>query len=198
MPTGYTAPVVDGDMTSPADFILNCARAFGALVTLRDSPNAPIPDELKPSTYHAEQAEKAKASLAELAVMPIAEAEEEARRQHRAAVARWQEGKAKSEQVAERLAAMKAAIEAWVPPTADHLGLKDFMLDQLDQTIRFDGTFTTPSPEFIGGPLWLADLIGKAQRDIEYHTTRQAEENERVAECNAWLAALRSSLPQEG
>lgn len=195
MPTGYTAPVVDGEMTSPADFILNCARAFGALVSLRDSPRAPIPDELQPSTYHAEQAEAAQARLDDLLTTDAGEAEAEARRAHDAAMGRWRDGRAKTDRVLGRLTEMRAAIVEWTPPTPDHEGLKEFMLDQLDQTIRYDGTFDTPAPEFVPGPERLAARIAAAEWDIEYHTAEQERENERVAERNAWLAALRASLP---
>lgn len=38
MPTGYTAPVVDGEVTELKEFVWRCARAFGALVYLRDDP----------------------------------------------------------------------------------------------------------------------------------------------------------------
>jgi hypothetical protein len=49
MPTGYTAPIADG-MTFE-QFALGCARAFGALVTMRDEPSdAPIPERLEPDT----------------------------------------------------------------------------------------------------------------------------------------------------
>lgn len=51
MPTGYTAAIADGiDFKT---YALSCARAFGALVEMRDEPaNAPIPEEFKPSSYY--------------------------------------------------------------------------------------------------------------------------------------------------
>ncbi len=59
MPTGYTAAVQNGTVTRFADFAMNCARAFGALVELRDEMDAPIPDTFKPSTHHSESLKKA-------------------------------------------------------------------------------------------------------------------------------------------
>ena len=35
MPTGYTAAVCSGEITEIKDFALSCARAFGALITMR-------------------------------------------------------------------------------------------------------------------------------------------------------------------
>ena len=44
MPIGYTSKLHDGDQPFN-EFIMSCARAFGALVTMRDDPNdAPIPE----------------------------------------------------------------------------------------------------------------------------------------------------------
>lgn len=53
MPTGYTAAVCDGKITEFPAFALQCARAFGALITMRDDAmNAPIPEEIKPDTSY--------------------------------------------------------------------------------------------------------------------------------------------------
>jgi hypothetical protein len=49
-------------------YALNCARAFGACVTLRDEPGGGenIPDEFTPSDYNAKAAQKARDELAAL------------------------------------------------------------------------------------------------------------------------------------
>ena len=63
MPTGYTADLYDGKDVSFEDFTLNCARAFGALVSLRDEPDAEIPDEFKVDEFYVKRFEKAKEEL---------------------------------------------------------------------------------------------------------------------------------------
>jgi hypothetical protein len=64
MPTGYTAAIKDG--ISFQQFAMACARAFGALVMMRDEPSsAPIPD-FQPSNFHVEHLELARAELARL------------------------------------------------------------------------------------------------------------------------------------
>lgn len=53
MPTGYTYPVAEEKVDTLAEFALQCARAFGACVTMRDEPsNKPIPEEFKPSLHY--------------------------------------------------------------------------------------------------------------------------------------------------
>ena len=44
MPTGYTAGILEGETFE--QYALQCAKAFGALVMMRDEPSdAPIPDQ---------------------------------------------------------------------------------------------------------------------------------------------------------
>lgn len=47
MPTGYTDAIKDG--ISFNQFILSCARAFGALITMRDEPSS-VPEGLARGT----------------------------------------------------------------------------------------------------------------------------------------------------
>jgi hypothetical protein len=50
MPTGYTAAVADGTITEFPDFAMQCARAFGTLVLMRDEPqDAAIPEKFEPA-----------------------------------------------------------------------------------------------------------------------------------------------------
>ena len=64
MPTGYTHPVQEGKITELRDFALNCARAFGACVTMRDDPSdTPIPGKFEPSDYHIKALKEAKEDL---------------------------------------------------------------------------------------------------------------------------------------
>ena len=38
MPTGYTAYIEDGDITTGKDFLMLCSRAFGVAIDVRDEP----------------------------------------------------------------------------------------------------------------------------------------------------------------
>ena len=53
MPTGYTVALYEGKDVTFEDFVMGCSRAFGALISLRDEPNAPIPEEFKVSELPA-------------------------------------------------------------------------------------------------------------------------------------------------
>lgn len=194
MPTGFTAPVLEG--ISFEDFIWRCARGMGALVTLRDEPlDAPVPERLEPSSWNASELKKAEARLAELETMTLAQARTAAAADYREAAGRVREANARTRLHAKRLRSMLAQVQAWEPPTADHRGMKDFMLQQLGETLRFDGE-PMPSPMRLPPREWLTAHLEKARRDVEYHRQHHAEEVERTEQRNRWLADLRASVPQ--
>lgn len=195
MPTGYTADLYDGKDQSFPEFALACARAFGALILMRDDPkDAPIPDEFAPDDYHVKKIAEARAEFDRLVSMTNVEADAEAVR----LADEWDAARAAEE--ATRLArkaryeAMRDEAEAWDPPTSEHQGLKEFMVKQLTESIDFDCfTYEFPSPPR-DGSTWRHEAVAKAKRDIEYHTAEHAKEVERAAGRSAWVQALRHSL----
>jgi hypothetical protein len=193
MPTGYTYEVVEGKVTDFPTFALTCARAFGACITMRDEPaDAPIPEEFAPSTYSATRLIEAKAKLEQLRAMTLEQVAA-------AAVAAYEQGcrsadEYDAKQAAEdnRLDAMLTEVEKWTPPTAEHVEMKTFMVEQL--TISRHGDYRASRPKKLTGKEWLEDAIRQAMRDVEYHTAEQAKEEERAKGRTAWVKALRQSL----
>lgn len=52
MPTGYTAFIEDGDITTSKEFLLLCLRNFGIAIDVRDEPlTVPTPTHFKPCVY---------------------------------------------------------------------------------------------------------------------------------------------------
>jgi hypothetical protein len=90
MPTGYTAPIADG-MTFE-QYALGCARAFGALVTMRDEPSdAPIPEKLEPDTYYQRSLEASQLELDRVMSLTAAEIVAETDKSYLADYECWQE-----------------------------------------------------------------------------------------------------------
>jgi hypothetical protein len=192
MPTGYTAAVCDGKLTEFRDFALSCARAFGALITMRDDPmDAPIPDKIEASSYSAQRYAGAKERLAQLRTMTPEQAEVAAFKAHQEAAANAAKWNADADSENERLEAMRQKVLAWTPPTPDHVNLKDFMVEQLTISKH---TYRHEIPGRLTGQAWLSEQIATAERDIEYHGKSQREENERAAGRTAWIKALKSSI----
>lgn len=195
MPTGYTAAIEKG--ISFEQFVWSCARGMGALIMMRDdASDAPIPESFKPSPYNAEALAKANTRVAELQAMTSDVAEVEAAKSYDAELASHTKILADKAALLSKYEAMQERVSAWVPPTNDHKGFRSFMLEQISESIRFDcGTSYYTAPERLTGGEWLARELDKAHRDVAYHAKANVEEIERTNGRNAWVAALRQSVP---
>lgn len=197
MPTSYTTGVQDGAITTLEEFALNCARAFGALVTMRDAPaGTPIPDAFTPSDYNQKAADAAAVRFDMLSKLTEQECESAAQAAFVATLQAKSRYNAERQQFANRYRAMIVKVERWTPPTPDHAGLREFMIAQLNESLRFDCSelYADDDPDTLSGAQWLAEQIESAKKDVSYHLKEQDEENKRTAGRNAWIKALRESL----
>lgn len=199
MASGYTYPVRDGEVTSLTEFALSCARAMGAAIHQRDDgagPIAEVPDSS--SEYAARRLAFARDHLAEaLARTPNewAALQEQRRAQVEEAYAAAALERA---QHRERYEAMLLQVMAWTPPSAAHEGLKTFMIEQLQDSIRFDCDITESSvPPLIEPEVYAAREIDAARRTLALAEEYWDQEQERVATQRAWVRDLRASLPSE-
>jgi hypothetical protein len=195
MSTGYTAAIKDGiDFKT---YAMDCARAFGACITLRDDPGGGgcIPDTFAPSDYHLKAMQKAVSELAELDLMTTDEIEYEADKEwHYNEAQRLARLKDERKRL-EAYKAMLAKVEAWIPPTPDHVKLKDFMRSQIAQSITFECNTPCNMP-FIkqSGSAWADKKRNNLKENVRYHEREYASEVERAATSTEWVRALRASL----
>jgi len=194
MPTGYTLDLYNGKDVTFEEFVLKCARAFGALIDMRDeSMDAPIPEQFEPSDYHLTELIKAKKRLEEAKKWNEKIAEQEAERAYHEALKKREEFVKKNKLIRKRYEDMLSKVREWKPPTPDHVDLKKFMIQQLEDSIEFD-CFIPEMPQRLSGKEFKEQQIRKALDDIEYHEKEYAKEVNRVHERNKWLLLLRESL----
>lgn len=194
MPTGYTSMIIDGDGCDFKTFALQCARAFGALVEMRDDAmDAPIPDEFKPSDYNKKELDKATKELAKVQTITDKQAERQAEEQFIHDMEEWHESQKKCTEKLRRYENMMAEVRKWKPPTSEHDGLHKFMFEQIKESIDFDcGGY--PQPVKLSGKDWIDKKVASALRDIEYNAKSHAEELKRCKERSEWVKALKASL----
>lgn len=195
MPTGYTSIIEKG--ATFERFVWTCARAFGAMIMMRDdSLDAPIPQEFQPSKYNFEEIEKAKARLYDLERLTIEQAESRARAEYTSECQRVADYREEKRQLRQKYDVMLERVRAWEPPTPDHVELKKFMVQQIEESIQFDcGNYEPDEPKLRSGRDWLAKVVAGATRDVAYHEREWKAEVERTKGRNDWMAALRKSVP---
>lgn len=194
MPSGYTAKLYEGEQ-SFKDFLWGAARGMGALVTLRESPDATIPERFEPRTdYYDETEAKAKAKLRKLDAITPATANREAAKDYEAALARHADERSRTDATRARYEAMLVRVDSWEPPTPEHEGFKQFMREQLQQSIDFDCNPYERKITFLTGDVWVEKQRASAEEDLRYAREHRAEEIKRTESRNAWLKALRESV----
>ncbi len=194
MPTGYTAGVADGKVTTLRDFANVCVRAF--LISCRDeSLDAPLPMTVEADTsYDDERLREVRAALLELSELSDDECAQ------RAATACAKRNASEAQSRAQAIAtrdlyrAMRERVEAWQPPIELH-PLREFMLSQLAIAEDFDCSFRERGPEVAqSGNDWRAERVKNLCEDIGYHETERAKKLMSAALTSRYLRVLRESL----
>ncbi len=197
MPTGYTEPVQAGKITDFREFAMSCARAFGATITMRDDPSdAPIPEAFEPASYHSKNIAEVQKVVAKLEAMTSAEKAASAQEAFEEDASEWDRYEAKKAEGIARYQSMLAAAEEWIPPTSEHVGLQEFMLKQLRESIEFDGGPPyRERPTLKSADQWFSEALQKAHSDLAHYAEEFSKEIERVRKRNEWIRELRASLP---
>lgn len=194
MPTGYTSDLYEGRPVTFVEFALKCARDFGACVSMRDEPlDTPIPEAFEPSPYYRQALEEAEARLATLTAMKLEEMEAAYLQARAKELTEYEALRKRSHELRARYTAMLAQVKAWTPPTPDHQHFKEFMRQQLVESLNFDtGEWSLPVDR--GAQAWWEDQVAHAARWRDDAEEAEQKERERVQSRNEWLRDLRESL----
>lgn len=195
MPTGYTESI--SKEISFKEFVLKCSRAFGALIEMRDEPmDAPIPKEFKPSEYHLKAMREAARELERYNAMTEIEAGKECEKEYKQAVRYEASSAKKNDELRQKYEAMLIQVKSWTPPTSEHQGLKDFMIEQISSSIKFDCSHTPEhyKPKQKTAQRWLKEKIEGARKNIVYHKKEYDAEVQRCKERTDWVNQLIKSL----
>lgn len=196
MPTGYTAPIEDDPNYTFQEYILSCSHAF---VGRHDTSATSDPErERSPDRYHDICVTKLKEKLAEMRTKTAEEAAVLANLEYAERLRMWEEGSKNARARYARYMAMRARAEAWVPPTPKHAALREFMISQIDESVKFmDPTGESYKPKLETGEEWRASNISALEQVPEYHTKGWEEEQERCRAYNRWMADLLAAIPPD-
>lgn len=195
MPTGYTSDLYDGKDVSFETFALKCSRAMGAAIHQRDDSGDAEISLREVSDYYLERIQKAKADLSRALERSYDEWDKMQDEEIRSAE-EYRKNYIKDQRTRMRLyEKMLDEVIAWVPPTDKHQGLKDFMIQQLESSIDFDGTDYVPSvPERLGVEEYADIKIAAASKAVSNVVESLDKERKSVQSQNEWVIQLRDSL----
>src|SRR4051812_11552416 len=131
MPTGYTYAIEKG--CTFEEFVWGCARGMGACVMMREDPlDKPIPDAFEPGSFYRERLEEEKKKLAEIEALTDQDITDRMVAENAEIRARNEKCRLEHADLGQKYEAMREKVAGWEPPSTDHTGLKQFMLQQID------------------------------------------------------------------
>jgi hypothetical protein len=204
MPTGYTAGIIDGEITTFEQFATQCSRAFGSTIHMRDHPLDSPYEPRTPSEYYVnslqsqrEKLEETKTMTDEAIVQDFVNLLNDSLKYHERELE-------KTKINLGRLNSIMEAAKSWVPPTEDHEGVRDYMIDQLEITIKADGD---PSyhvnkivqakkelEEGIDPKVYREEKIKESEDRISYYEGEVQKELERCKQSNDWMDKFLESI----
>lgn len=198
MPTGYTSKLYGGEDQTFEDFALSCARAMGALIHMRDDSSKSEMRMDKVSDYLYKSIDEHSNTLKAFLALTPEQWNERQQEEILSLVASNNEYSDSKSALRDRYNTMLEKVKEWVPPTPDHNGLKDFMISQLEDSIKFDcSEFQIPIPDRIPWEDYSLAKMGSCIKRLTEDKKRLAEEIERVENRNKWILTLKQNLDGE-
>ncbi len=196
MPTGYTEAVATGKITDFNEYALLCARAFGACILLRDEPlDSNIP-EFAPSEHYAASLAEAENELAEFEAMNESQRRQLHADEHAKNVETADRWIAENLAQRERYEAMLSKAKAFKSPSPDHDKYAEFLVEQLESSIKFDcGTeYYENLKREMPFSEWQSKKRETLLRTVAYREQSNREEIARTASRNTWVRKLKDAL----
>lgn len=203
MPTGYTAGIEDGSITTGKDFLKLCTRAFGIAIELKDEPlSVPTPTKFEPNIFYKDKIDREKAELEKCEKMSFEDARAKMVKYHEDMIRMYQRMAENSIERNKKYAKVRAEVESWIPPTTEHYNLKSFALEQIDMCIitqeQIDEWLEQANEKLDDSDeaveKFINEHIKSCIKDVKRAEENWKEELKRVAEKNDWMEKFLSSL----
>jgi len=207
MPSGYTYKIVDGEQ-SFEEFLYGAVRAMDAFNHMMDDPmGAPLrlpardfvkkgsPDKVVKCLAEIYRCES---ELQDELVKTFEEIETEFDEHKTKQWAEYKETYAKRKPIYDRVQRLRSQVVDWVTPSPDHDGFKGFLLEKLDETIKWDCDLPE-KPVFPGTAVeyhtknvkWLEQRIERCKRLHQEEIASSDVQKNRIE----WIKGLVGSVP---
>ena len=203
VPTGYTAYIEDGDITTGKEFLKLCTRAFGVAIDLKDEPlSVPTPTHFEPDTYYKERYEKALEDFNEANNLTFDNAKIQMKAAYEMRISDYKSWAEKESLMNEKYAKVRKEVEEWIPPTEEHQGLKKFALEQIDMCItkqEYIDEYLEKSKEVFDDSneaveKYISDNIQYCKDSLDRAYKSWKEEVERTEKKNIWIKKFLESI----
>lgn len=188
MPTSYTYKVKEGEITSLKDYAMECARAFGALIHMRDSdPGEKIPDTIPLEPYYYDTILEAQKELVEYVYV---DGDEERDYHKQCKLVDDYENEKKLARA--RYDTMLEKVRVWDCKVE---GIKEFMIEQLETSIKCDcSDWAMPTTVKLSAEEYKAKELERLANNVARASSEYEKAVKRNNERNKWLRELRACI----
>ena len=196
MPTGYTSDLYELKDVSFADYATTCSRAWGARVTERDNSFSTPYVPRTVGDYETKALSNAVAKLDEFLLRTDEDWSAAFQEDKEKVFVTNAEADSIRGQRRIKYEDMLDQINAWEPPTEDHVAFKKFMVEQIEGSLEFDCKGFTWKPAILDQTIerYKIDALQNINGEIDRLMKSLAEEIERVRTSNKWVRDLFDSF----
>lgn len=200
MPTGYTAGILNGKTKTFTEFAKICMRAFGATIHMRDDSLSKEYTPVIPSSYYGDLVKETTKKIENYKTMSDSKLLKLLKKENDNSIKYHEDKIVEINKNLKKLNELKKDAIEWQPPTSEHENFKAFMLEQLETTIKHDGSTAYHERELekLKAPCDLgqyrSELIESAESSLAYYKEEQEKENKRCEASNNWVKILIESL----
>ncbi len=195
MPTGYTSDIYEGKEVTMSDYLIQCARAFGATITMRDEPLGKSIPVFEPNSYYKESLVKERIKYDHFLKMTDDEIRHEIDAVYDEQLKSYERLAKESQERRKRYESILKELKAWEPPTVDHIGLKNFAVNQIETSIETDCIYSDSRyPQKPTVEEWKSQKLEEFETNIEYYSAKWNEEVLHTKNRNKWVNDLKMSL----
>lgn len=203
MPTGYTANIIDGKITKFEDFAKQCVRAFGVAIHMRDEDMDMEYTPRVPSDYHIKAIENLKSDISEINSSSDSDILYVEREKLLKSLEHYNKQLLEIKKNTDILNSFLNKAKNFEPPTHEHVGIKDFMIKQLSDTIDFDSNTVYYDKEIENVKNKLDNLNANDIRktkiesyldSIKYHENEYDKEVSKCNDSNKWVKEFLEAL----
>jgi len=194
MPTGYTHKIYDGKEVKFEEFLLSCAKNFGANYRMRDMPlGSPIVEYEADVQFYENRVKEDQEALKKLESRNLEQIQQQLDESHANMIKGYEENVKEKMELKQRYEAILNKVKEWAPPTEDHENLKTFAISQLEASINYD-CLIYDKPEKLESKEYIEIKKSSLEQSIKYNQDRIKDEYEKVAAANKWNRDLINSF----
>lgn len=196
MPTGYTAGIGNGSITSFGQYAKNCARAFGAFIHLRDDPNAPLTDKIEPDSYYTRRIYELEKELSDFQSKSEKDLVDEFNIYKSDTINRISKSIEEDLILQNKYEAMLALAKQFKAPTPQHEEYAKFIVKQLESSISFDcdtsgyNTKRLKEVNELTYEVWYSDKLYQLKSNLDFNKNKASEAINMASSKTEWIQLL--------